>query len=33
MVNSFYDLQGRKLNSKSAAKGIYIFGGKKWVVK
>ena len=31
--SEFYDLQGRKLDSKSAAKGIYIFGGKKWVVK
>ena len=31
--SEFYDLQGRKLDSKSAAKGIYIFGGKKWVVR
>ena len=30
---AWYDLQGRKYNSKPTKKGIYIFNGKKTVVK
>ena len=34
MINDkWYDLNGRQLNGKPAAKGIYVNGGKKYVIK
>ena len=32
-LNQWYDMQGRKLEGKPARKGVYIFNGKKVVVK
>jgi hypothetical protein len=29
----FYDLNGRKLNAKPTTKGVYLFNGRKVVVK
>ena len=33
LTNSVYDLQGRKLNGKPTQKGVYIYNGKKVVIK
>jgi hypothetical protein len=33
LTNSVYDLQGRKLNGKPTQKGVYIYKGKKVVIK
>lgn len=33
MDNCWYDLQGRKLSGRPTQKGIYIYKGKKQIIK